>query len=243
MQNQATEKIEKPRLQVRDCGLADYREILKLQLHLCRERQQGKIPNTVLIVEHPAVITLGARQSLNKLLIARKELENNNIDVVDIRRGGGTTAHNPGQLVCYPIFNLRELGLGISEYIRALEATGAELLEQLGIELVPFGPKTMAVQAFPTMLAKADPLDFIQDLIDLLERTASEPDEERLLDEVLNMAACKAAIKAGQRLTDSEIEQLLTDKGKTQSASHCPHGRPTTITFSISDLEKQFKRT
>ncbi len=121
--------------------------------------------------------------------------------------------------------------------------TNAELLEKLGIELVPFGPKTMAVQAFPTLLSKADPLDFVQDLIDLLDRKDVNLDGERLLDEVLNMAACKAAIKAGQRLTDSEIEQLLADKENAESASRCPHGRPTTIKFSISDLEKQFKRT
>jgi len=121
--------------------------------------------------------------------------------------------------------------------------TNAELLEKLGIELVPFGPKTMAIQAFPTLLAKAEPLDFVQDLIDLLDRKAPDPDGERLLDEVLNMAACKAAIKAGQKLTRSEIEQLLLDKENTESASRCPHGRPTTIKFSISDLEKQFKRT
>jgi len=121
--------------------------------------------------------------------------------------------------------------------------TNAELLEKLGIELVPFGPKTMAIQAFPTLLAKADPLDFVQDLTDLLDRKDTNLDGERLLDEVLNMAACKAAIKAGQRLTMSEIEQLLADKEKTESASHCPHGRPTTIKFLISDLEKQFKRT
>jgi DNA mismatch repair protein MutL len=121
--------------------------------------------------------------------------------------------------------------------------TNAELLEQLGIELVPFGPKAMAIQAFPTLLTKADPLDFVQDLIDLLSRKDINLDSERLLDEVLNMAACKAAIKAGQRLTDSEIEQLLRDKVNAESASRCPHGRPTTIKFSISDLEKQFKRT
>jgi len=121
--------------------------------------------------------------------------------------------------------------------------TNAELLEKLGIELVPFGPKTMAVQAFPTMLSKANPLDFVQDLIDLLERKDPDPDGARLLDEVLNMAACKAAIKAGQRLTDSEIEQLLLDKENAESASRCPHGRPTTIKFSIAELEKQFKRT
>ena len=121
--------------------------------------------------------------------------------------------------------------------------TNSELLEKLGIELVPFGPRAMAIQAFPTLLAKADPLDFVQDFIDLLGRKDINLDGERLLDEVLNMAACKTAIKAGQRLTDSEIEQLLRDKLNAESASRCPHGRPTTIKFSISDLEKQFKRT
>jgi len=121
--------------------------------------------------------------------------------------------------------------------------TNAELLEKLGIELVPFGPRAMAIQAFPTLLTKADPLDFVQDLIDLLGRKDINLDGEKLLDEVLNMAACKAAIKAGQRLTDSEIEQLLRDKVNAESSSRCPHGRPTTIKFSISDLEKQFKRT
>jgi len=57
------------------------------------------------------------------------------------------------------------------------------------------------------------------------------------------MAACKAAIKAGQKLTTSEIEKLLADKEESEYSSRCPHGRPTTIKFSISDLEKQFKRT
>jgi len=124
----------------------------------------------------------------------------------------------------------------------ALKAN-AELTGKLGIELVPFGPRTMAVQAFPTLLSSVQPLDFIQDLIDLLEHKGAGLDAERLLDEVLNMAACKAAIKAGQKLTDSEIEQLLADRQKAESASRCPHGRPTTIKFSISELEKQFKRT
>jgi len=124
----------------------------------------------------------------------------------------------------------------------ALKAN-AELTDKLGIELVPFGPRTMAVQAFPSLLSSVQPVDFIQDLIDLLEHKDAELDAERLLDEVLNMAACKAAIKAGQKLTDSEIEQMLADKQNAESASRCPHGRPTTIKFSISDLEKQFKRT
>ena len=121
--------------------------------------------------------------------------------------------------------------------------TNTELIERLGIELVPFGPRSCAIQAFPTLLAKAAPLDFVQDLIDLLTDKGSTIDAKGLLDEVLNMAACKAAIKAGQKLSNSEIEQLLADRESTECASRCPHGRPTTIKFLISDLEKQFKRT
>ncbi|MCK4752450.1 MAG: DNA mismatch repair endonuclease MutL [Planctomycetes bacterium] len=119
----------------------------------------------------------------------------------------------------------------------------AEVIEKLGIELVPFGPKTMAVQSFPTLLVKASPVDFVQDLLDLLADKAAAFDAERMLDEVLNMAACKAAIKAGQKLSDSEMGQLLADKEKIEHSSRCPHGRPTTINFSITELEKQFKRT
>jgi DNA mismatch repair protein MutL len=124
----------------------------------------------------------------------------------------------------------------------ALDAN-KELLEKLGIELAPFGPKTYAVQAFPTLLAKVTPLDFVQDLIDLLTDKGLGLDAEELLDEVLSMAACKAAIKAGAKLTDNEIEQLLADKERIERASRCPHGRPTVIKFTLAELEKQFKRT
>ena len=118
-----------------------------------------------------------------------------------------------------------------------------ELIEKLGIELAPFGPGTYAIQAFPILLAKAKPLDFVRDLIDLLDCKGPALAPERLLDEVLNMAACKAAIKAGQKLSNSEIEQLLADRETVEQASRCPHGRPTTIRFSKAELEKQFKRT
>jgi lipoic acid synthetase len=120
-------------LQIYDCGLADYREILQQQHELREKRQRQEIPDTVLIAEHHPVITLGARQSANKLQDSRDSLTKQGIDVVDIRRGGGTTAHNPGQLVFYPILNLQDLALGISDYIRRLEEVGVELLEELGV--------------------------------------------------------------------------------------------------------------
>lgn len=121
-------------IRISDCGLAKYGEILEKQHQLHEDRILGKIPDTILMVEHYPVITLGARQSANKLLAGEEELAKNNIDVVETRRGGGTTAHNPGQIVFYPILNLQQFSLGINEYIRELEAIGIELLEYLGIE-------------------------------------------------------------------------------------------------------------
>jgi DNA mismatch repair protein MutL len=125
---------------------------------------------------------------------------------------------------------------------QALEENG-EILEKLGLEVVPFGPKTVAVQSFPGLLAKANPAEFVRDLLDLLADKGKQFDTEALLDEVVNMAACKGAIKAGQSLTTAEIEQLLADRHRSEFASRCAHGRPTVLKFSLSDLEKQFKRT
>ncbi|MHC4665433.1 MAG: lipoyl protein ligase domain-containing protein [Planctomycetota bacterium] len=97
------EKSGNNTLVIHDCGLADYRKVLQLQHELHEKRRKAQISNTVLIVEHTAVITLGARQSANKLLVNQDELGRKNIDVVHVRRGGGTTAHNSGQLTFYPI--------------------------------------------------------------------------------------------------------------------------------------------
>jgi lipoate-protein ligase B len=121
-------------LSIRDCGLAEYRRVLELQGQLQEQRRDGGIGDTVLIVEHPVVITLGARKTANRLLVTSEELARRGIDVVEIRRGGGATAHNPGQLVFYPIVHLQELRLGVNEYVRTLEAIGIELLGGLGVE-------------------------------------------------------------------------------------------------------------
>ncbi len=119
----------------------------------------------------------------------------------------------------------------------------AGVFAQLGIELAPFGPRTYAIQAFPTLLGNVSPIEFVQRLLDLLVERGSTMAKQDLFNEILSMTACKAAIKAGQRLTDSEIRQLLADRERFESTSRCPHGRPTTIRFSIGELEKQFKRT
>lgn len=121
-------------MQIVDCGLVEYRQVLELQGQLQERRRIGEVADTVLVVEHPAVITLGARKTANRLLVDAEELARREIDVVEIRRGGGATAHNPGQLVFYPIVHLQELRLGVNEYVRTLEAIGIELLAGLGVE-------------------------------------------------------------------------------------------------------------
>ena len=120
-------------LEIRDYGLKGYDEALSLQKELVEKRQKGKISNTVLILEHPAVITLGARRDLNELLVDKEVLSAGGIEVVSIRRGGGTTAHNPGQVILYPVLHLRSLGLGVGQYVRQLEIVGIELLGRLGV--------------------------------------------------------------------------------------------------------------
>ena len=117
------------------------------------------------------------------------------------------------------------------------------LFLKLGIEIESFGPSTFAIHSFPVILSKVSPADFMENLLGILCSSVQTPDTEKIIHEVLDMAACKAAIKAGQPLSQLEIAQLLSDKQETPRSSRCPHGRPTTIRFTLGDLEKQFKRT
>ncbi len=131
--NRPLETAAKDGLRIIDCGLADYRQVLRRQTGIHAERVAGQVPDTVLICEHPAVVTLGARKAANRLVAGLDELARRGIDVVEVTRGGGITAHNPGQLVVYPIVDLRRRGLGAGEYVRTLEDLGGRLLADLGV--------------------------------------------------------------------------------------------------------------
>ncbi|NIA06932.1 MAG: hypothetical protein GWP14_04705 [Actinobacteria bacterium] len=117
-----------------------------------------------------------------------------------------------------------------------------EVLEQVGIELVDFGPKAIAVQSFPAMLGQADPGAVVQDIIDRLAEVPAGMSGEQLLEPVLASMSCKAAVKAGDELSSEEMSQLLADRKLAEMSSSCPHGRPTMLKMSLAELEKQFKR-
>jgi len=119
-----------------------------------------------------------------------------------------------------------------------------ELLGRLGVEVVPFGPDAVAVQRFPVLLAErgVSPEAFIRDTLDaLVEDETACP--ERLLEAVLEVMACKAAVKAGELLSEQEMSELLARRQDAEKGSSCPHGRPTTLKLTIRDLEKGFKRS
>jgi DNA mismatch repair protein MutL len=117
------------------------------------------------------------------------------------------------------------------------------MLLRLGIEAEQFGPGTVAVQAFPTFLNRLDPSRFLAELLERGEQELLDLNDEELLHGILDMMACKAAVKAGDPLSAGEIEALLARRQLVDRSSNCPHGRPTTLRMSLKDLEKQFKRT
>jgi len=117
------------------------------------------------------------------------------------------------------------------------------LLKKLGIEADAIGPASAAVHSFPTFLHRLTPGDFLRELLERGEQELLDLNHEEVLHEILDMMACKAAVKAGDALTPAEIEALLARRHLIDRASNCPHGRPTTLRMSLKDLEKQFKRT
>lgn len=133
------------------------------------------------------------------------------------------------------------------------------LLEKIGIEAEPLGSASVGVHAFASFLFErgVDPVPFVQDLLERADREdfvsavramkpaagERDPNSEAVLRDVLDMMACKAAVKAGDKLSEGELDELLKLRAAVERSSNCPHGRPTTIRLTIKDLERLFGRT
>ena len=117
-----------------------------------------------------------------------------------------------------------------------------ELLAELGMKIEPFGGNTVLIAGFPAMLANFNPAEVLRELIEKLLLGGKQPDRRDLLDQMLHTIACKAAIKAGDRLAPEEIDSLLKQRGLVADPHHCPHGRPAELIFTREELDKQFKR-
>jgi len=111
-------------------GLTPYAEAWELQRSLAGAVSQGAIPDTVLFLEHPPVVTLGRRTDEGELHVP----EGAEVEIVETDRGGKSTYHGPGQLVCYPILDLNRHGRDVKRYCRDLEEAVIRTLAALGVE-------------------------------------------------------------------------------------------------------------
>src|SRR3954449_7231369 len=115
---------------VLELGLVPYREAWDLQRSLAGAVSQGAIPETIVFLEHPNVITLGRRAEEGELHVP----ESAEVDVVETDRGGKSTFHGPGQLVCYPILDLTRHGQDVKRYCRDLEEALVQTLSPFGLK-------------------------------------------------------------------------------------------------------------
>lgn len=127
------EGVAHPALRVLDLGLIGYAEAVALQERLVEERLRDAAPDTLLLLEHPPVITLGRRGSLDDVYLPEEALARQGIALHRSTRGGLATYHGPGQVVGYPILRLRPLGLTIPGYVQALERAIVQALAGLGV--------------------------------------------------------------------------------------------------------------
>ena len=123
------------RFTVRRLGTVDYQSALDLQTRLVEERKQGLIPDQLLLLEHPPVITLGARNhnSRSNLLASAETLALKGVAVFETGRGGDVTFHGPGQLVGYPILQLPPDRRDVHRYVRDLEELLTLVVADFGI--------------------------------------------------------------------------------------------------------------
>jgi lipoyl(octanoyl) transferase len=121
-----------------DLGTVPYGEAWDLQRSLAGAVSQGAIPETVIFLEHPPVVTVGRRTDDDELHVPADAA----VDVVETDRGGKSTFHGPGQLVCYPILDLRLHGKDVKKYVRGLEEALIRTLAPLGLEGVRFDDLT-----------------------------------------------------------------------------------------------------
>ena len=121
-------------LDVRRLGSVPYGEAVALQADLVRRRRTDEIPDTLLLLEHPHVITLGSGSHGEHVLVSEQERRDRGIELYDSGRGGDVTYHGPGQLVGYPILRLEEGRRDLHRYLRDLEEALIRGIARFGLE-------------------------------------------------------------------------------------------------------------
>src|SRR5215467_11797800 len=124
-------------LEVRRCGIVGFEDAIELQKELVEQRRSERVPDVLLLLQHPPVITLGVRRGSRANVIATPErLSQLGIDVHETGRGGDVTYHGPGQIVGYPIVDLRPDRCDVHRYVRDIEEVMIRVCSRYGIDAV-----------------------------------------------------------------------------------------------------------
>lgn len=146
-----------------------------------------------------------------------------------------------GNLEIQPLLIPEKVDLEAAEL--ELVTEHAEALDRAGMRVEPFGGSTVIVTAKPVLAGTTPAAEIVREVLDRLAAVAAGGDSGVLVDEVLHGLACRAAIKAGDPLSQEEVESLVRDRRLVRESHHCPHGRPTSLVLSRQDLDRQFRRT
>jgi DNA mismatch repair protein MutL len=116
-------------------------------------------------------------------------------------------------------------------------------LAELGLGVEDFGGSTVLITRYPALLSRRSPADILKRVVDHLVSKERVPTREQLLNNLMSLMACHAAVRSGDALTPEEIASLAAQRHLSQDAHHCPHGRPTALLFTRQELDRQFRRT
>jgi DNA mismatch repair protein MutL len=187
-------------------------------------RRAIQIHNTYLVAETPDGILIVDQHALHERVL---------FDEIMARLEAGPIE---SQRLLMPIV------LALSDREMAAVEAHREALARLGIDVERMGPRDVGIHAFPMLLERADPASTLRDFLAWVLATESAPSARLVLENLAHVAACRAAVKAGDPLKAEEIEALLAHRDAARMAATCPHGRPTALVLRKSDLEKQFGR-
>jgi DNA mismatch repair protein MutL len=196
-----------------------------------RTSRAVRVHDTYIVVEDADGMLIVDQHALHERVMFQRLLER-----VERSRGEGGGLESQSMLTPL-VADVEPSALALLDELRPL-------LARLSIDAEAMGPRSVGVRTFPSLLLSrgVEPAVFVADLLEDAGREPLPPGEEAALHRVLDMMACKAAVKAGDRLSDTEVDELLRLRDSVERSSSCPHGRPTSVRVTLPQLERLFHR-
>jgi len=208
-----------------DAGLEAKETAEKPGGFFCSLDYLGSIENTYLVFSGPeGMVVIDQHAAHERILFERLREESER-----------------GRLVSQPML-LPEV-MDVPPALAVLVEASGTLFQELGMVVEPFGGTAVRIHSFPALLSHLDPKTVVLDVLEAMGEREKSPDLRAFREKLFTVIACKGAVKAREGLTKTEAEQLCRDLDAHSYSSHCPHGRPLFVQFSLRDLERLFRRS